>query len=281
MLAALGDLIDDIVVRHDGPIRHATDTASRIERRQGGSAANVCVVAASLGRPSRLLAQVGDDRTGRSLVAELGAAGVDTSMIRFEGTTGTIIVIVDPTGERTMLVDRRAAVALDRPDERWLDGVDTLHVPLYSLELDPIAATARAAIGAALRRGIAVSIDASSVALIDGLGAKAVRARLDELGPTVIFANEDEAGALGITGSISGAITVVKRGADAAIAHRPDADPVEVPAEPIDHVVDTTGAGDAFAAGFLARDDWRHDPVGACVAGHRAAADLLRARAIC
>lgn len=281
MLAALGDLIDDIVVRSDGPIRHATDTTAQIAHRQGGSAANVCVAAARLGTPTRLLAQVGDDGAGRSLVAELESSGVDTSRIRLAGTTGTIIVIVDETGERTMLVDRRSALALDGPEDHWLDDVTVLHVPLYSLEFEPLASTARAAIATAHRRGVAVSIDVSSAASIDNLGSSTVLDLLDRLAPAVIFANADEAVALGIDRSLAGAITVVKRGAEPAVVHAPGVDSLEVMPESIDSVVDTTGAGDTFAAGFVSHPTWRDDPGAACAAGHRAAAELLRTRAIC
>jgi len=280
MLAAIGDLIDDIVVRPEGPIRHATDTSAQIVHRQGGSAANVCVTAARLGQPSRLLAQVGDDRTGRGLVDELAAIGVDVSRVRYAGSTGSIVVLVDVDGERTMIVDRRSALELAHPEPDWLDGVDVLHVPLYSLAEGPIVETARTLIAEAHRRQIAVSIDVSSVAVIEQLGVEHVRVLLDELDPHVIFANQDEAAALGGDGSIA-AITVIKLGARPALVTHPGGERVEVPAESVRSVVDTTGAGDAFAAGFLGHRSWKTNPVDACRAGHGAAADLLRRRTIC
>jgi sugar/nucleoside kinase (ribokinase family) len=277
MLATLGDLVEDMVVHLDGPIRIASDRSARITRRRGGSAANLTATAAFLGHPCRFIGQVGDDTIGRALVAELGAAGVDTSCVRFAGTTGTIVVLVDDQGERSMLTDRRACLELDRPDEVWLDGVTILHVPLYSIAAPPLSETAITLIDRAHRLGIPVSIDASSVAVIESFRPDVLRSLLVRLAPTVVFANADEAAALG-DDSVAAALTVVKRGARSAMIHRPGVRPVHVPAESIGQVTDTTGAGDAFAAGYLTSDDWQHDPETACVAAHGAAADLIRRR---
>jgi sugar/nucleoside kinase (ribokinase family) len=278
MLATLGDLVDDIVVHLESPINVASDTVTRITRRRGGSAANVAAVAARLGKPVRFLGQVGDDPAGRSLVAELASAGVDTSHVRHAGTTGTIVVLVEPGGERSMLTDRRACVDLVDPDASWLDGVTTLHVPLYSLVEPPLRDTTMSVISWARDRSITMSIDLSSVALIAGLGADAVVALLARLAPTVVLANADEALAVGLDRAIGDAVIVVKHGAGPAVVRRPGRRVVEVPATDLEDVDDTTGAGDAFAAGFLTYDGWHRDPAGACAAGHRAAAELISER---
>ena len=81
VLATVGDLVDDIVVRLGGPINVASDTEAVIERRRGGSAANVAAVAARISGRSRFLGQVGDDARGAALLAELAAEGVDVSMV--------------------------------------------------------------------------------------------------------------------------------------------------------------------------------------------------------
>jgi sugar/nucleoside kinase (ribokinase family) len=274
VLATLGDLIEDVVVHVDDPVNVASDTAARIERRRGGSAANVAAAAARLGRASRFLGQVGDDPIGVALVAELKAAGVDTSFVRRRGRTGTIAVLVDPMGERTMLTDRGACTDLDRPEPHWLGGVTTVHVPLYSLVGEPLASTASTVIRWAHERDIDVSIDVSSVALIEGFGRVAVLDLLSRLRPSIVFANGDEAVALGVDGQVAGAVTVVKNGAAPAVVFA-GGSRHEVPAQPIDEVGDTTGAGDAFAAGFLTAD-WRSDQIAACESGHRTAADVIR-----
>jgi sugar/nucleoside kinase (ribokinase family) len=285
MLATLGDLVDDIVVRLDGPVRLATDTSARIERRRGGSAANVTATAARLGHRSRFLGQVGNDVVGRGLVAELAAVGVDVGFVRHAGRTGTIIVLVDQDGERTMLTDRRACLELDEPEVAWLHGVDVLHVPLYSLVEPPLSLTAFTLIGWAHERDIAVSVDVSSVALVDELGHEGLRSLLARQRPAVVFANGDEARMLHIDGPLEGAMTVVKNGPDPAVVYRTGDAAMAIPAVRVARVADTTGAGDAFAAGFLAHGAdrvgiraWAADPGGACTAAHRAAADLLAGR---
>jgi sugar/nucleoside kinase (ribokinase family) len=275
MLAAVGDLVEDVVVTQLGPLHLASDTSARIVRRRGGSASNVTAAAARRGARTRFIGQVGDDAIGRSLVGGLADEGVDVAPVRFHGETGTIVVLLDEHGERSMFTDRRAAIALDEPDPTWLDGVSTLHVPLYSLAEQPLASTSEALIGAAHDRAIDVSIDVSSESVIRSLGPSVVTELLVRLRPDVIFANADEARALGIRGPLAGAITVVKRGLQQAVVHDPRTTDTRVPAHDLGPVPDTTGAGDAFAAGFLSHRGWRRDPVGACRAGHAAAADHL------
>ena len=278
MLACLGDLVEDVIVRLDGPVNVASDTHAHISRRRGGSAANVAARAAELGHPARFLGQVGVDAIGMALIAELDAEGVDASMIRRGGSTGTIVALVDHLGERSMLTDRRACLDLHDPDPSWLDGVATLHVPFYSLVGGAVAATAATVIGWAHRRAVAVSIDVSSTAIMNEVGVDEVVRRRVDAAPDAVFANADEATTLDIRGVFIGALTVVKRGSRSALIHQIDGTTVEVDAISVPGVTDTTGAGDAFAAGFLASPGWAENPTAACEAGHRAAAELLRSR---
>ena len=279
MLACLGDLVEDIVVRIDGPISVASDTPASIDRRRGGSAANTAAAAADRDHPARMLGQVGEDAIGTALLADLAADGVDVSHVRRGGATGTVVALVDAAGERSMLTDRRSCVELSDPDHAWLDDVTALHVPFYSLARGPIAATATTVIGWAHDRGVPVSIDVSSTAVMREVGVDEVLRRLEALRPDLLLANDDEAHLLGIDGAVAGAVTIVKRGPAPATVYVPEGAPTEVPATSLDGPVDTTGAGDAFTAGVLTTPRWEHDPIAACVGGHESAAAVLRSRA--
>jgi sugar/nucleoside kinase (ribokinase family) len=290
MLASVGDLVEDVVVRLAGPVNVASDTAAAISRRQGGSAANVTVAAARAGHPSRFLGQVGTDAIGAALLADMADAGVDVGWVRRGGSTGTIVALVDHTGERTMLTDRRSCIELADPDPAWLVGVSVLHVPLYSLCVGELAVTTATLIGWAHAAAVDVSVDVSSCSVMLDLGLERVDALLDEVRPAVVFANRDEAALLGLgeddsstMRALTRATVVVKRGPDPASVHPPGGPPVVVAAIAVAGVDDTTGAGDAFAAGFLVHrasggSGWRSDPAGACASGHRAAAAVLASR---
>lgn len=276
MLACVGDLVEDVVVHLHQPIQRASDTASVILRRRGGSAANVATAAAEVGVPSRFIGQVGDDATGDALVAALQQQGVEV-VGRRGGRTGTIVALVEPHGERSMLSDRGAAVLLDEPDPTWLGQVTTLHVPFYSLCVEPLASTTVALVTWAHAADARVSVDLSSVALLEAYGIGHAVELVSSLRPHVVLANADEGHCVGARGldRIGAQVTVVKQGADPALLYVDRAPAQAVPVPPLEDVRDTTGAGDAFAAGLLVALAGGADPVRAVDAGHRRAAEII------
>lgn len=273
LVCAVGDLVEDVVVRLCDRPRRGADTWAAISRHRGGSAANAAVAAVAAGGRGRFVGQVGDDPLGQRLLDDLAAAGVEAPVVR-RGSTGSIVVLVEPDGERTMLTDRGSATALDPADidEAWLDGVSVLHVPAYSLGTDPLGASARRLVALARDRGIARSIDASSTTVLDALGTERFLDDLAALAPDVLFCNADEAAALDLDdGPPPGvALAIAKDGPRPARVLRPGMAPVAVPAVVTD-LADTTGAGDSFAAGFLVAWCGGADPEQAVTAGHRAA----------
>lgn len=273
MLVVIGDLVADLIVLGGGALERGTDNPAEVRLTRGGSAANVAVGAAAR-HPSRFIGRVGDDTLARALVGELETAGVEVRVQR-AGRTGAIVVLVDAVGERTMITDRGAAAELAAIDPAWLDGADWVHVPLYGFAS---AVSSRAVMDAATRAaaaGARVSLDLSSVATLRQLGGAALQGLLAELQPDVVFANEDEARIVADFALAPSGVYIVKRGAEPVLVSS-DGATVEVHVERVDDVLDSTGAGDAFAAGYIVAALAGADPRESARAGGVLAMSALR-----
>lgn len=261
----LGEVMVDVIAHASTPPAPGSDAQACITDQDGGSAANVAAWLADIGVPVELIARVGADARGEGARARLEAAGVALSIGRDPlRATGRCVVIVTPDGERTMFPDpgANAHLAVTDIDTRsWREG-DHLHVSGYSLLREGSRAAAVTAVDRARALGVTVSVDASSEAPLRDLGPETFLAWLAE--GDLLFANAAEAHAL--TGRTApdealaalaerGLVAVVKRGGAGALAGSGSRQ-WNVPAVPADSR-DTTGAGDAFAAGFLA--SWTRD----------------------
>jgi len=274
VLVTVGDLVEDVVVWPEAPNRYATDNPSAVHRSRGGSAANVAVFASAL-VPTRFIGCVGDDPVGGVLTSELTGHGVDVRVQR-RGRTGTIVVLVDADGERTMYPDRAAAAELTEVPESWLESAAVLHAPSYCFSAQPAASAVAAMIGYAHQAGLPVSLDASSTGMIETYGLARYLDLVESVRPAVFFANAHEARLLDVTRpQFATALVVVKNGADSTTVTWPGGATQTVPVPPAPPVRDSTGAGDAFAAGFLAAQVRGADPVEAARAGHQVARSVL------
>jgi sugar/nucleoside kinase (ribokinase family) len=242
MILVVGDVIDDLVVRPLGPPAARTDTPAQIAERPGGSGANTAAWLGALGAPVRFVGRVGQADVRRH-ARELERFGVEAHLAADPDLpTGRIVILAH---DRSMFTDRGAGAALGADDlpDGLLDGVTHVHVSGYALVLER---PRRAVLDLVERAGVPWSVDPASAAFVRDTPFLRWTA-----GATVCLPNEDEANVLGAGLLEPYELVALKRGPRGARLLRRDGPPLDVGAAPVD-VVDLTGAGDAFAAGFLA-----------------------------
>ncbi len=278
-----GDIMTDIVVRTEGPAVPGSDRRALISMVDGGSAANQAAWLAASGVPVALFARVGmADRDG--VAARLAADGIAPLVAGdAEHGSGRLVTLLDPGGERSFFTDRGANLALsinDLPDN-WRDGTGLLVLSGYSFFVEGPRACVMAMIAAAREKSIPVVIDAASVGFLAECGAEAFLTWT--AGTDLIVANTDEAalmtGKSGPAEQLAGLLdaypmAVIKRGAEGSLGGIRGAEPVFAAGSARD-AIDTTGAGDAFLAGFISA--WRQGgDLGACLdAGNRLGAEAV------
>jgi sugar/nucleoside kinase (ribokinase family) len=279
-VVVIGDVMVDVLALMSGPLSPGSDTPSRVSTGGGGSAANVAAWLATQEVHTTFVGRVGDDPLGHQACTDLDAAGVVVRAVLSDRPTGSCVVLIEPGGQRSMLPDTGANATLDvtdLPEDAFRPSAH-LHLSGYPLLHPESREAAMAALALARDVGMTISVDPSSVALLEAAGPGNF---LDwTLGVDLLLANEDEARVLSgqqpARESAAALATVyrevvVKLGADGALWHGGFI-AASAPAERGVEVLDTTGAGDAFAAGFLTSWLLHPEPESALAAGNRLAA---------
>ncbi len=256
-ILVLGDINLDVLASVPALLPTDGEVRTKVLVEPGGSAANFARTAASLGATVEFIGCVGGDLVGDFLVESLNRSGVIPHVQRSKKQSGTIVSL-NRDGGKTMLCSRGANDSMNPSfiDEKWFDGADHLHISGYAFLSEAQRAAARSVVAIAQSREMSISIDPPPANVISSYGVKPF---VDEIGAVRIVVPNLEEGRI-MTGkgdpqeivdelaaSFSiGALTIGRVG---SIAWQGTKRSVQR-AEMIDGV-DPTGAGDAFAAGFI------------------------------
>jgi sugar/nucleoside kinase (ribokinase family) len=261
-VVVVGDLMTDAVARAAYPLAKGSDTPAAVTMHGGGSGANVASWLAVEGIEVAFVGRRGSDIAGRNRDMELMGYGVDARLVMdAERPTGTCVVLVTHKGDRTMLSDPGANGALlpeDIPQDLFSPGAH-MHLSGYALLNEGSRKAAMHALTQARKAQMSISVDGGSSSPLKRMGAEPFLEWTQ--GARLLIINSDQAEVL--TGrdapdQAAKVLTawypqvVIKMGADGALWYtngRPE--PITVAAEPVEKVVDGTGGGDAFTAGFL------------------------------
>ena len=257
-ILCIGDAALDVIVHINHDIHYGSDTPSTISMHGGGGAANTATWLAELGHSVFFSCRMGDDAAGQAISREFDFWNIEYRKNFIENEkTGIVVVLVDKTGERTMFPDSGANSGLDEKDLPDLAGFDAAFLSGYSL-FNPRSTDGVVRMIQAIRReGIPLFFDPASVGTMSVFG----RERILEFLPLMdaLIMNQSEARFISQSENLSESLTfltkltptvVIKMGSAGAIAQQRNNPEVDCP---IEEIVprDTTGAGDAFAAGFI------------------------------
>ena len=256
-ILCIGDLALDVIAQLKESINYGNDTASRISTHPGGQAANVSTWITRTNSKAQLVARVGNDPVGFALISDLDKYGVEhMNLMRSGRPTGVVVILVDANGERTMFPDNGANADLEVTDLPPLDDVDGAYLSGYAL----LDFRSRDSVLAMIKRinaaGVPIFFDPTTTGAMKIVSREEVLTWVGLMDG--ILLNAEEALYLGGSSNIEEAeenlqkytpLVVIKLGSRGARAVLLD-ESAKVPAVTT-NVVDTTGAGDSFAAGFI------------------------------
>ena len=281
----IGDVMLDVVTKiavMPSEINYGSDTPAQISTHGGGAAGNVAAWLTRTDARATIVGHVGNDSAGAALVNEFDALGVrHHNLVIDNGHSGVVVVLVDPTGERTMFPDNGANSGLKLSDLPELDGFNAVYISGYS-PLDPLSRGGIKEMIAKIKAaGLTIYFDPASVGGMKDVDTHEIKSWLPLM--DVLLLNEEEATYLTGLTDIEAALdqllqtsttVVIKRGSHGAIGKSRGGESVAVPAISTD-VVDTTGAGDSFAAGFISYFATKKDLTHALMAGAEVAAHCV------
>jgi sugar/nucleoside kinase (ribokinase family) len=281
----IGDVMLDVIARIDvspQKINFGSDTASRISTNGGGAAGNVAAWLTRTTSNSTIVSHVGDDPAGAALIAEFDSLGVTHENLVIQGEpSGVVVVLVDSSGERTMFPDKGANSSLKLSDLPPLDNYQAVYISGYALLNSLSRPGVLAMIEKVRADSIPIYFDPASVGAMKDVSDKEIHQWFSLM--NVLFLNEEES--IFLTGLVDieraldylleySEVVVIKRGSLGAIAKARGYDSISIPAVSAT-VVDTTGAGDSFAAGFIAAFASKRDLTAAMTAGAELAAQCV------
>jgi len=256
-ILCIGDLALDVISQLKEPINYGNDTASRISSHPGGQAANVATWITRTHSKAQLVARVGNDPVGFALISDLDKYGVEHMNLMHSGRpTGVVVILVDANGERTMFPDNGANADLEVSDLPPLDDVDGVYLSGYAL-LDFRSRDAVLSMIAKIKAaGKPIYFDPTTTGAMKIVSREEVLSWVKLMDG--ILLNSEEALYLGDAKDVQTAeknltaytpLVVIKLGSRGAMAVHKDV--VAKVSAVTTNVVDTTGAGDSFAAGFI------------------------------
>ena len=256
-ILCIGDLALDVISQLKEPINYGNDTASRISSHPGGQAANVSTWITRTHSKAQLVARVGNDPVGFALISDLDKYGVEHMNLMHSGRpTGVVVILVDANGERTMFPDNGANADLEVSDLPPLDDVDGVYLSGYAL----LDFRSREAVLSMIEKikaaGKPIYFDPTTTGAMKIVSREEVLSWVKLMDG--ILLNSEEALYLGDAKDVETAeknltaytpLVVIKLGSRGAMAVYKDT--IAKVSAVTTNVVDTTGAGDSFAAGFI------------------------------
>jgi sugar/nucleoside kinase (ribokinase family) len=257
-----------------------SQTTASVEMASGGSSCNTGVGLARLGVPAQFMGRIGTDATGDFFAKSLDEAGVQTKLSKVQDATGQVLSVITPDAQRTMFTSLGASAGLIPEDLERIDwtALSLIHLEVY-LAYNPDFF--RAVLAKAKAHQVPVALDLSSFQVVEH--CRPLLEEAIEIGLEWLIANEDEGAAMAgstepekilreLSRFARGA--VLKLGAEGAWI-RAATEEVHVPTTPV-QAIDTTGAGDSWAAGFYAGlwKGWTLEK--SAQLGHRVAGEVVQ-----